>query len=101
MKFNPYESPNEEREDSQVVRKLPTGRTVYKIGVLLVLVGLGVIVGKGPSFGRSKPENGMFDSIIVGFDFLALIIIGAGCIALIASHWFPEARRKSIWKRDK
>ncbi|TWW08530.1 hypothetical protein E3A20_23390 [Planctomyces bekefii] len=33
-------------------------------------------------------------------DILALIAMAAGCVAIIASHWFPNDGRKYLWRRD-
>lgn len=100
MKSGPYESPNEECKDPSVPPKMFTRRTVFWSGMTAVLVAVVGFNGSHALFVHLKSEQGSFDSVIAVIDIIALTSLAAGCIAMIASNWFPEARRKHSSRRN-
>ena len=100
MESNLYQSPNRGSTDSCGSRKKRTRRTVFWIGMTSLLMALVGLNGSHALFVHSKSVQGTLDSVIAVIDTLALTALAAGCVAIIASHWFPEARRKYLWRRD-
>jgi hypothetical protein len=100
MESNPYESPNEGCKDPSNPRKMVTRRTVFWSGMTSVLMAVVGFNGSHALFFHSKSVQGTFDFVVAAIDAVALTAIAAGCVAMIASHWFPEARRKYSWRRD-
>lgn len=101
MGSNPYQSPDKGCTDPDVSRKMLTRRTVYWTGMTSVLVALVGFNWAHALFVHSKLRQGTFDSVVAAIDILSLIAMAAGCVAIIASHWFPNARRRKYsWRRD-
>ncbi len=100
MESNPYQSPNRGCTDPNGSRKMLTRRTVFWSGMTSVLMALVGFNGSHALFVHSKSVQGAFDSVVAVIDTLALTALAAGCVGMIASHWFPEARRKYLWRRD-
>jgi hypothetical protein len=100
MESNPYESPNEGCKDPSRPGKTLTRRTVFWTGMTSVLVALIGFNGSHALFVHSKSVQSTSDSVVAAIDILALVGLAAGCVAMIASHWFREARRKYSWRRD-
>lgn len=100
MESNPYESPNKGCRDPSGSRKMLTRQTVFWSGMTSVLVALVGFNGSHALFVHSKSVQGTFDSVVAAIDTLALTALTAGCVVMIASHWFPETRRRYSWRRD-
>jgi len=65
-----------------------------------VVVAVTALNASHALFVYSRSVDGAFNSVVAVMDILAMTTLVAGCVAMIASHWFPEARRKPSWRRE-
>lgn len=99
---NPYESPK--TESAQHAREsLPywTRQKVLYGGIALIFVALAAATGSHALFVESLAQNGTWDKMVTAIDIAAFAMFLTGLISLAVCQWFPDPRRKYLWRRRK
>ena len=94
MLSNSYEPPRQESSDVDTRRRGVSRRMVFWGGIAAIFVALMMFTGSHTLYVHSKAVDGNYGGIVSLLDTCAIIVIVAGCVALVVCPWIPDRRRR-------